>query len=306
MGNPFKEETGYLLSLTTKDIASFQNAERIATHLTSEKTTFEAHLKTFTQEDTSSFYAPIKKTKLNFFEQEKSSEITKEMMIKDDCQLFAKLFISCQNRECDLKEFFSHENQSFPASLSNGGKMHVCQKSQLSGILEKKVTLPDTEPVTDAIIIDGSALVNTLPPRKSKTFAEYAENEFIPRIKASANKYLRTDVVFDTYPASSLKSETRSRRGEGNRRRVTESGRLPRNWRSFLRHSENKTELFQFLADKVVESSFANRVIVTKGQNALSNHIDIDLSVFLPATTRKPIQEFSCMLQILSSRDSTL
>ena len=130
----------------------------------------------------------------------------------------------------------------------------MCQKSQLSGILEKKVTLPDAEPITDAVIIDGSALVNALPPRKSRTFVEYTEQEFIPRIKASANNYLRTALVFDTYPASSLKSETRSRRGEGNRRRVTESGRLPRNWRNFLRHSENKTELFQFLAYKVVES----------------------------------------------------
>ena len=156
------------------------------------------------------------------------------MMIKDDCQLFAKLFIFCQSREVNLKEFFRHENHSFPASLSNGGKMHVCQKSQLSSILEKKVTLPQAEPIADAVIIDGSALVNTLPPRKSKTFAEYAENEFIPRIKDTTNKFLRKDIVFDTYPASSLKSETRSRRGKGNKRRVTESGRLPRYWQNFL------------------------------------------------------------------------
>ena len=57
---------------------------------------------------------------------------------------------------------------------------------------------------------------------------------------------------------------------------------MPRYWQNFLRHSENKTELFQFLADKVVESSFANRVIITKGQNALSNQIDVDLSDVSP------------------------
>ena len=62
------------------------------------------------------------------------------MVVKEDCQLFAKLFISRQNRECELKEFFCHENQAFPASPSNGENLHVCQKSQLSGILEKKVT----------------------------------------------------------------------------------------------------------------------------------------------------------------------
>ena len=60
----------------------------------------------------------------------------------------------------DLHEFFRHENQSFPASLSNGGRLHVCQKSQVATVLEGKVTLPDAEPVTDAIIMDGSALVN--------------------------------------------------------------------------------------------------------------------------------------------------
>ena len=60
--------------------------------------------------------------------------------------------------------------------------MHVYHKSQLATVLEGKVTLPDAEPVTDAIIIDGSALVNTLPSRTSKTVAEYAEMEFISKV----------------------------------------------------------------------------------------------------------------------------
>ena len=75
-----------------------------------------------------------------------------------------------------------HKNQSFLASLSNGGQ----------------VTLPDAEPVTVAIIIDGSALVNTLPSRTSKTFAEYAEMEFISKVDTCARKYHRTDIVFVT------------------------------------------------------------------------------------------------------------
>ena len=112
--------------------------------------------------------------------------------MKEDCQLFSKLFISSQNRE----EFFRHENQPFPASLSDGGRLHVCQKLQLAAILEEKVKLPDTEPTTDVVIIDGSALVNTLPPRISKTFAKYAEREFIPKVDACAKRYHRTDIVF--------------------------------------------------------------------------------------------------------------
>ena len=50
---------------------------------------FQDHLKVLLLEDTSSFYAPCKKTKLKFFEQEKSCPITKEMVVKEDCQLFA-------------------------------------------------------------------------------------------------------------------------------------------------------------------------------------------------------------------------
>ena len=284
MGNPFQEETGDLLSLDTKDIASPGSAERIATHLSTGNASFEARLQALEHEDTSSFYAPIKKTKIDFFQQEKLRTIAKEKVLKEDCQLFSKLFISCQNRECDLQEFFRHENQSFPASLSDGGRLHVCQKSQLAAVLKGKVTLPDAEPVTDAMIIDGSALVNTLPPRTSKTFAEYAAMEFIPKVDARARKYHRTDIVFDTYQASSLKSETRSKRGQGARRRVAGTGKVPRNWRNFLRHSANKTELFNYLAEKVVEHHSENRVIITRGPDALSNHPEFSLSEISPCS----------------------
>lgn len=151
-------------------------------------------------------------------------------MLKEDCQLFSKLFISCQSRECDLKEFFRHENQSHPAALSDGGKLHTCQKSHLTTILESQVTTPEAEPDTDTIIIDGAALVNSLPPRSSKTFEEYAMLDVLPRIQAYSTKYKRTDIVFDVYRPSSLKAETRSKRGRGVRRRVTGKGKIPSNW----------------------------------------------------------------------------
>ena len=70
-----------------------------------------------------------------------------------------------------MLEFFQQENQLFPASLSEGGKIYSCQKSQLTSILEKHILLPDQEPEVDDIIIDGSVLVHALPPKRSKTFA---------------------------------------------------------------------------------------------------------------------------------------
>ena len=86
-----------------------------------------------------------------------------------------------------------------------------------------------------------------------------------------ASKHQRADILFDVYDESSLKAETRSSRGPGMRRRVIETSKTPQNWRSFLRDDNNKTELFDFLADRLCAIQTASTVIVTKGRDALSN-----------------------------------
>ena len=143
----------------------------------------------------------------------------KQKILKDDCRLFSKLFISCQSRECDLLQFFRHENQSFPAALSDSGKLHSCQKSQLASILAANITSPDADPEATVIVIDGSALINSLPPLGARTFGEYAALDVVPKVKAFSSAYKRTDIVFDVYWPSSLKAETRTKRGQGARRR---------------------------------------------------------------------------------------
>ena len=46
---------------------------------------------------------------------------------------------------------------------------------------------------------------------------------------------------------------------------MTGEGKLPPNWRNFLRDNDNKAELFHFLADTIVASvSTTNVGIVTK------------------------------------------
>ena len=86
-----------LLSLDTKNIAHPSAAERVATHLSTGKTCFETFMEALKSEDTSSFHAPIKKTKMDFFQQEeKVPANTKEKVMKEDCQLFSKLFISSE------------------------------------------------------------------------------------------------------------------------------------------------------------------------------------------------------------------
>ena len=59
---------------------------------------------------------------------------------------------------------------------------------------------------------------------------------------------------------------------------VTGTGKLPRNWHNFLHHSTNKTELFGYMAEHHTE----NRVIITRGPNALSKHTEVSLSEISP------------------------
>ena len=83
--------------------------------------------------DEASFYKPIKKNKTDFFHQQAavSSTDKKKQLLKSDCNLLSQLFISCQAQECDLPEFFRHENQSFPAALSDTGNLFPGKRSDL-------------------------------------------------------------------------------------------------------------------------------------------------------------------------------
>ena len=283
MGNPFLEESADLLTLNTKVIAHPGVGEMVMHHYETGESCFKSFIGALDMGDEGSFYDPIKKNKLDFFQQkpEPAPADFKQKALKDDCRLFSKLFISCQSKECDLLEFFHHENQSFPAALSYGGKLHSGQKSQLASILETKIATLDARPEASAIIVDGTALINALPPRASKTFEEYASKDVIPTVEAFSAIYRRTDIVFDVYRSTSLKAETRSKRGQGTRRRVSDKGKLPAVWRSFLRESEIKTELFKFLSDKIVQSCQQSTVIVTREKGAVCNQAT-DLEGMIP------------------------
>ena len=103
--------------------------------------------------------------------------------------------------------------------------------------------------------------------------------DVLPTIQAYSTKYKRKDIVFEVYRPSSLKAETRSKRGQ----RVTRKGNIPSNWRNILRENDNKAELFNFLADKIARVATPNVVIVTKEEDAVSNRT-LDLTGVAPCS----------------------
>ena len=103
--------------------------------------------------------------------------------LKKDHDLFSRLYLSCQTREGDLEQFFSHENQAVPPSLSQGGKLQLGNKADLMHCLEHMTeTVNSSNPSESVILIDGVAVVHFLIPGKAKTFQDYASMVFIPYV----------------------------------------------------------------------------------------------------------------------------
>ena len=119
---------------------------------------------------------------------------------------------------------------------------------------------------------------------------------FVPKVKKELQVVQRLDVVFDTYIENSLKGTARKMRGKGIRRKVEDLSQAPSNWASFLRIDKNKTELFKYLSEKMIEkidtikdvvAAFDDQMIVKNYQTTESlapcNHEEADSRVFLHA-----------------------
>ena len=230
MGNPFEEDSTDLLVLDSHEIVDSKVSKSLKSLETLGKTQFTEFREQLTKP--SRFYDPIRKNKVPLFgrKSQPSALKGKETLqtLKDDCSLFSRLFISCQNRQYVLTEFFQHENQSSPPALARAGQMHQGQKSQLLPLLEEQVTsVTHREPTADAIIIDGAAFVNALHPSSGSTFESYAMNEVLPKLQKYAQGHKQLHIVFDIYKEDSLKSQTRQKRGTGVRRRVSGGTKTP-------------------------------------------------------------------------------
>ena len=114
MGNPFQEESADLLVPDTKIVADRALAEVVGTHQQKGQERF----KCMGHEGESKLYKPIEKYKVMvvFFKHEQqAANSSKDKGLNKNCQLFSRLFISCQTRQGDLQELFKHENQPTPA-----------------------------------------------------------------------------------------------------------------------------------------------------------------------------------------------
>ena len=104
------------------------------------------------------------------------------MLVLEDCELFYRLFIACKSREGSLDEFFTFENQPWPPSLAQGGKLRSGQKADLIKCILNQAADPSSNFQADAIILDGAVIVQMLPVKTAQTFDEYFNAIFAPYV----------------------------------------------------------------------------------------------------------------------------
>ena len=163
MGNPFLEGSQDLLVIDTRDVMDTAVAETVRKF----ETLGEGQYKAFVDERldlcTKSVTEILSKNKLPLFYwppvKTQSKQKKQLVALKSDCGLFSRLCISCQTRDGDLDQFFSHENHAAPPSLSKGGKLRHGVKADLLHCLESNVSANRSVPAVDATVFEGAAVV---------------------------------------------------------------------------------------------------------------------------------------------------
>ncbi|KAK3926365.1 Centromere-associated protein E [Frankliniella fusca] len=307
MGNPFLDNSNELYNIDSKTVASsrvvetVKNIEEVGI---SQYITFAEQR--FQPTSGITVHDKIKMNNMALFSsstrQEAPSKAKGQLKsLKENCTLFGHLYVTASNNTTthDLDDFFAHENQEFPPSISLFGSFRTTNKADIYRLLMSgiEVDVGGRGPQVDAKILDGAAIIQMLRPGVSVSIEEYIQSVFLKFIKSEACTVSRLDVVWDTYLADSLKSMTREKRGKGLRVRVTLNTKLPKGWDSFLRDSDNKTELFQLISEAVRALHIDGKTIcATQGQGVYyspprsdasmlspCNHEEADTRVFLHA-----------------------
>ena len=276
LGNPF-EEGDILINVVSKHIMNESAATSVRVAYATGKKQYDEYLNDRLVTGKVSIYAPISKNKLPLFREKNTLTTTKAKLqivsLKQDCKLFASLYVSCQSRDGDLDDFFAHENHVYPPSLSEYGRLRKCNKADFFKCLEVQAESEANGPPVTAKVVDGAALVQMTPPGDEKTFGDYAKS-FAAKIMRELRGITleRIDIVFDRYFKDSLKSQTREKRGSGVRLSVRASTPISKNWRQFLRVDENKEELFCLLAKQLEMNGVSGKTIVaTLSENVIFN-----------------------------------
>lgn len=156
--------------------------------------------------------------------------------------MFQRLLAVNSYKKIPMERVFAFENTPVPSSIFNeDGTLIKCKKSDfmamLEGLLPNKITHISK---ADTIIFDGMAIVQLLQPHSEYlTIRNMVELFMNHSLKTARNmpEMKNIHIVFDKYSNSSLKTQTRNRRGDratGHALHIHGDLAIPKDWKSFL------------------------------------------------------------------------
>ena len=287
VGNPFLEQEDGLVHIISKHILDEQAASSVRNGQDIGQKQYDAFVSERLEQGNSSIYNNIKKNNFPLFRKKNSIVTSKSKQritsLTSDCRLYASLYVACQSRQGNLENFFTHENHEYPISISEYGKLRKCTaKSDFLKCLDELSESSYERPIVEAKIIDGAAFINMNAPKSSETYGEYCNIELQQKFKSLAYGLRRLDIVFDTYLQNSIKSETRERRGHGIRISVRKETPIYKKFQEFMRNDNNKTELFQMIANSTTWDYSTTTIIATNLNGVVTNSIVEDVSALQP------------------------
>ena len=173
-----------------------------------------------------------------------------------------KMNSACEYRKDLAKKLFEQEINNIPQSLCVDGKNGI----ELSHGSKSEITKRFHSPKSIVLPYKSSIVIEMLPLIKAKAsathtgslanFREFSLLVYYKVMKYGTN-YDRIDLVFDRYFEKSHKERTRSPRGEGSQYLFEgDSTKIPFKMAdSFLKSSENKNELNEYLATKITRTT---------------------------------------------------
>lgn len=262
-----------------------------------------------------SIHLPIKQSQLSIFKVKAVKKVNKDKMklaaANMDSNVFCKLFIACSSRQGNVSDFFMHENNRYPPSISDLGSLsqsasatnddvvnylfqtsNRTNQSQYSEPQKSICTVKDKdiEVTASALILNVYPHVQCVFPANVMTVKNYSEKIFDKIIDSSREKYTRVDVLFDINEENSLEEMTSETSIEDKYVNwIDNETKLQRGkawFTKFLNKTKTKVQFLKTLASNYVKNSPRNDdtileaddhiVILKNGTSDINFHLPIE------------------------------
>uniref|UniRef100_UPI00358FFA87 uncharacterized protein n=1 Tax=Myxine glutinosa TaxID=7769 RepID=UPI00358FFA87 len=259
MVNPFDYEQDELIHITSGAVATQDVQNDMQTAYERGETEFTKLSRERLQTGEVDLFVSMKQMKLKTFTSMSKSVKRrvhgKDVSLKADRNLLARLVVIGRYRNINLQELLTYSLGPLPLPLANSqGSLVKTNKANLLHALESQPEKPlaETPIIGGVYVVGGMAMIQQLNVNKvpsQRTFLNISLAILRRLVKmAKANRSQEIHFVTDTYRQVSIKNAERAKGAENGSQLMRIHGQaLPQQWKKFLSNGENKELLVEYL-----------------------------------------------------------